>query len=310
MVATIIFKSQFRRVLQYHERKVNRGVAELVHAGNFLEKPSELDLKTKLSRFEERLELNSRAKFVTIHILLGWNPKDLEKISGLADIAIVEEYMKRIRLDEQPYLVYRHYDSAHPHMHVVTNTIRPDGSRINEWGLMASWFICRDLERKWGLVITEKRQRAAENVKEKRASNARFDGKMPIAVRISSAIDSVIDQYKYGSLEEFNAILRDYRVRATRGRENSKLYQLRGLLYEGQDDNGKFRAPIKASFFDSQPTLAKLEKRFRENEASLEPESLRIRNSVDWVLVRPPASVEGFIRAMEKERVQVSFAAL
>ena len=37
--------------------------------------------------------------------------------------AIAETYMKAIGFEKQPYLVYRHYDAGHPHIHIVSTNI-------------------------------------------------------------------------------------------------------------------------------------------------------------------------------------------
>jgi hypothetical protein len=50
--------------------------------------------------------------------------------------------MERIGFGRQPYLVYRHFDADHPHIHIVTNTIRADSAngwmsyseKVKEWG--------------------------------------------------------------------------------------------------------------------------------------------------------------------------------
>ena len=44
--------------------------------------------------------------------------------------AIADRYV-RPQMEDQPYLVYRHEDANHPHIHIVSSLIRPDGSRID-----------------------------------------------------------------------------------------------------------------------------------------------------------------------------------
>jgi uncharacterized protein YijF (DUF1287 family) len=39
--------------------------------------------------------------------------------------------MEKIGFGEQPYLIYKHEDAGHPHIHIVSTTIKADGSRIN-----------------------------------------------------------------------------------------------------------------------------------------------------------------------------------
>ncbi len=54
---------------------------------------------------------------------------------------------------------------------------------------------------------------------------------------------------------------------ADRGKEDSKMYEKRGLVYTALDDTGnKIGTPIKASDFYSKPTLKYLEEKFILNE--------------------------------------------
>src|SRR5579862_4348335 len=314
MVAKINSVRGIKIILRYHEEKVVRGVAELISAGNFLENPAELDQQAKISRFTERMQLNERTKNATLHVSLNWDPKDLEKISGKGLSTIAGEYMKKIGFEKQPYLVYRHDDAEHPHVHIVSTFISRDGSRIRDsWiGRRLSRPACREFERVLGLVSTEQRRltpeqaqeagRETENLKRNHFRKSTSGG-------IRDVLDRVIDQYAYGSLDELNAVLRAYRVRAIACSEKSRTSQRRGLVYARLNEHGmESHMRVKSSSFDSRPTLEKLERRFKENESSLIRDSIRIRNAVDWVLVRPPATTEAFRRAMEKERVGVFFA--
>ncbi|HEY4111567.1 relaxase/mobilization nuclease domain-containing protein [Puia sp.] len=36
-----------------------------------------------------------------------------------------------LKMESHPYLVYRHNDANHPHIHIVSSLIRPDGNRVN-----------------------------------------------------------------------------------------------------------------------------------------------------------------------------------
>ena len=63
------------------------------------------------------------------HATLNFNPSD--NLSNEKMIAIADRYMEGLKMEQQPYLVYRHDDAEHPHVHIVSSLIRADGSRIN-----------------------------------------------------------------------------------------------------------------------------------------------------------------------------------
>ena len=68
-----------------------------------------------------------------MHISLNFDASDKLSQNELKEIA--DKYVKEIGFGEQPYLVYQHHDSGHPHIHIVTTNIRNDGSRIG----LQSW---------------------------------------------------------------------------------------------------------------------------------------------------------------------------
>ena len=80
---------------------------------------------------------------------------------------------------------------------------------------------------------------------------------------ISNVVGAVFSQYKFTSLPEFNAALKQFNVIADRGKEEGRIYKNRGLVYRILDaDGNKVGVPIKASSIGCKPTLDNLEKKF------------------------------------------------
>ncbi|MGL1166852.1 hypothetical protein ACSTKZ_25270, partial [Vibrio parahaemolyticus] len=83
---------------------------------------------------------------------------------------------------------------------------------------------------------------------------------------ISNVVGSVFSSYKFCSLPEFNAALKQFNVIADRGKEEGRIYKNRGLVYRVLDSDGnKMGVPIKASSIGCKPTLDNLEKKFTAN---------------------------------------------
>src|ERR1700761_9485121 len=128
MVPVIDTSESLSDVLYYNENKVKIGVAELIHASGFLQEKEDLNVYDKLNRFQKLNELNERVKKNTLHVSLNFHPEDQlsqDQLSQIADI-----YMAHIGYANQPYLVYQHFDSGHPHVHIVSSLIQPNGIRI------------------------------------------------------------------------------------------------------------------------------------------------------------------------------------
>ena len=84
---------------------------------------------------------------------------------------------------------------------------------------------------------------------------------------INTVLNYVLNEFKYSSLPELNAVLNLYNVHADRGSEESRVFKNKELLYKILDQNSKpIGVPLKASVFYSRPTLKFLEEKFRVNE--------------------------------------------
>lgn len=309
MVAQITIPKSIKRALNYNEQKVQKGDAELIHAGNYLKLPEEMNFKDKLQRFENLIALNDRAQTKAIHISLNFHPSEKEKLSKELLTTLADEYMERIGFGNQPYLVYQHNDVIHPHVHIVSTLIKEDGSRINthHLGKDVSDPARKEMEIKYDLISSNKKEQEQSQEKERVVDAQKVQyGKSETRRSIINVLDNVIDQYKYTSLAELNAVLKLYNVMADRGQENGRIYKNRGLNYRVLDKDGqKAGVPIKASSIYSKPTLDNLEKKFAENEQRREPDKKHLKNVIDWELQKSPRSLDEFIKALAKEQVSV-----
>lgn len=308
MVPQITHPHSLKRTLNYNEQKMQKGQAALILAGNFLQNPEELNFSEKLNRFEKLMELNDRAKTKTIHISLNFHPDDTSKLTREFLQQVSAEYMQKLGFGNQPYLVYQHHDAGHPHVHIVSTLIRDDGSRINthKLGKDMSEPIRKEMEKKYGLVKADKKEFDKEQSLQVINAKRVVYGKSETKRSITNVLDNVIDQYKYTSLHELNAVLKQFNVMADRGNPAGRIYKTHGLTYHVLDENGKkIGVPIKASAIYSKPTLQQLEKRFVENEKRREPEMKHLKNIIDWALQKNIRSLEDFVKALGKDRVAV-----
>ena len=217
--------------------------------------------------------------------------------------------MQRIGFGNQPYLVYRHFDSGHPHIHIVSIKIRSDGSRIDTQniGRNQSETARKEMEIYYNLQKAEdSKYRQINKLKRDSVQKVQF-GKTETKRAITNVLDAVINNYRFTSLAELNAVLKQYNVTADRGSENSRVYQTRGLAYRIVDEQGnKAGVPIKASDFYNKPTLTFLEEKFKLNETARIPYKVRVKNAVDLALIRQPqVSLENLIKALEKQGIDM-----
>jgi hypothetical protein len=287
MVAIIKTGHSIHRILNYNENKVQQGVAECIGAGNYPVDIEKMVFTIKLNRLLKQADLNENVKRNSVHISLNFDVTE-KGISKEKLMEIAESYMDKIGFREQPYLVYQHHDAGHPHIHIISLKVRDDGSRIDmqNIGRNQSEKARKEIEIVHGLVPAEKHKKEKELVaKPVDASKVEY-GRTETKRAITNVLDKVIQNYKYTSLPELNAVLQQYNVAADIGSEDSRIFQNRGLVYRILDEGGnKVGVPIKASDFYSNPTLKFLEERFIPNEKARTPHKSRIKNVVDIALL-------------------------
>jgi Relaxase/Mobilisation nuclease domain len=306
MFADLKFPRNFRTPLQYNEEKVSKGKAVLIGAENFLKDHDQLSMQDKIERFHQRSSLNETWTDNATHISLNFGKT--EELSDQKLLIIATRYMNAMGFDNQPYLTYRHHDAGHTHLHVVATDIRSDGSKINlgPLGLQRSNQLCTEFEREFYLQ---------ENRKAAREEQAQFSvlhahkvvyGEPGLKRAVSDVLNAVVDHYAYTSLEELNAILREYNVRANPGGEDSRLREVRGLLYHALDDNGKkIGKPLKASAFLLKPTLDRLEEKFSLNQSLREPFKDRLHTAIEWSFAGEAPDWTRFRERMEREGISI-----
>jgi hypothetical protein len=290
MVARINTSNSLNMALNYNEQKVKQKKAECIMAVNYPKDLNDLNFYTKLSRLKKLASLNENTKRNSLHISLNFHPSEKLGRDKLAQIATT--YMNKIGFGKQPYLVYEHSDAGHPHIHIITTNIQADGKRIELHNI--------------GRNQSEKARKEITETKESNSQRIQY-GKSETKRAITNVLDTVIDQYKFTSLQELNAVLRLYNITADRGNTGSRIFEKKGLVYRILNEKGnKIGVPIKASLIYSKPTLKYLEKKFIENEISRQEYKKRLKNTIDWSFLKKPAQpLASLIESLSKEKIHV-----
>jgi hypothetical protein len=304
MVAKITIPKSIEAALNYNEKKVQKGTAQCLYAGNYLNDANKMNFHQKLDGFEMNNRLNKMATTKTLHVSLNFDPS--EKLSENKLVEIASVYMDKIGFGEQPFLIYKHEDAGHPHIHIVSTTIKNDGSRINTHniGRNQSEKARKEIEQAYGLVRAERQQQIIKpGIKAVDAEKAVY-GISETKRSISNVVSAVFSQYKFSSLPEFNAALKQFNVVADRGKEEGRIYKNRGLIYRILDAQGnKVGVPIKASAIGCKPILDNLEKKFRINEPTKESLKQRTKNAIDDCLQTSPANMNSLVAALRQKQI-------
>jgi len=304
VVANITIPHSLIETLNYNEKKVQKGAAQCIGERNCLLDHDNMNFYQKLAQFENRNVLNDRAATKTLHVSLNFDPSEKIPIAQLVDIA--ETYMQKIGFGGQPYLIYQHHDAGHPHMHIVSTTIKEDGSRINTHniGRNQSEKARKEIESDFNLVKAENQKRQYPNeIKPVDAEKVQY-GKSETKRSITNVLNAVVTKYNYTSLPELNAILKQFNVMADRGQEDGIMFKNKGLLYRILNNEGiAIGVPIKASSINNKPTLEKLETHFEKNKTTRDTFKQKLKTILDEALQQNPGSIAQLKQTLSTKQV-------
>jgi len=294
--------------VRYNERKVEKGVADLILASDFPKDAEALSLQDKTGYLKALASGNTWVKRNCVHISLNFSPDDLLDQDKLREIA--QTYMAKVGFGDQPFLVYQHYDAAHPHLHIVTTNINAAGERISlhNIGKLKSEPARKEIEQSFGLIPAEGRKTKDSGLKPLNPEILEY-GKPELKAAMSNIIAEVVRSYKFSNLSEFNAVLGLFNMAVDRGREGTRLYETGGLIYTAIDKDGeRVGVPIKASAFYRKPTLKNLEKRFTTNNTARQAYGQRLGVIIDRALRSEKCTSRAwFKKELQKAGISVVF---
>jgi hypothetical protein len=161
---------------------------------------------------------------------------------------------------ERPFLAYtleKRIELAKQLIQEGQLTLDFIGKRIDTFniGRKQSEKAKKELELKYDLVRAKGRQLQNELFPVKPLPQKINYGKSELRRSITNILDAVLPYYKFTSLPELNAILKQYNIMADPCREGSRTYKHHGLFYRAIDEKGnKIGVPIKASLIYNKPT--------------------------------------------------------
>jgi hypothetical protein len=158
MIAKIVQGQGFRGVIGYVLEKEK---ASLLYAEGVRLKDKESIVKS----FIAQQKLNPKIAKPVAHISLDFSVQDKSRLTDPFMVGMAQEYMGKMGYRDTQYIIVRHHDTDHPHIHIVINRIDNNGKRISDQNeRLRNTRVCMELTKKYGLYIAS----GKENVKEHR----------------------------------------------------------------------------------------------------------------------------------------------
>ena len=114
--------------------------------------------------FIDQTELNPRVSKVVGHISLSFSVQDSSKLSNEWMVKVAREYMEKMGIKDTQYIIGRHFDKEHPHVHIAFNRIDNNGKTISDRNdRFRSEKICKELTAKYGLYFAGGKEKVKEH---------------------------------------------------------------------------------------------------------------------------------------------------
>jgi len=161
MVIVIHQTTSTENAFLYNEKKVEQKAATFFHSRNTKAiNPFFYDKKHRLKEFADIEKINSRVKNKCLHISVNPSAEDYLKLGDKTIRIEIDEFMKHMGYENQPYFVYKHKDLERTHFHIVSTRIdRQTGKKIkdNYERQKAQKFI-QELEQKYQLTNSQSKE--------------------------------------------------------------------------------------------------------------------------------------------------------
>lgn len=138
-------------------------------------------------------------------------------------LKISEEYMDKMGYGEQPYVVVRHNDTKHEHVHIITTTVKEDGKVLGIFNSHRRSMATRQyLEKKYGLspapTTKQKRQLPIHRLPELQFG---MDVTQGTKYYLQDVLNGINQKYKIRSFEELARLVKPYHIEVKQTKNES-----------------------------------------------------------------------------------------
>lgn len=252
MTAKILMRQSFSRTTNYVFKD---GRSEVIASRGIMD----TDPLSAASSFNIQAMLHPGVKRPVGHICISFHPDDAPMLTNDLMVELCEVWMKGMGIADTQYLLVRHYDTKHPHMHLVFN-------RIDDYGKLISdkmWYVrnervCKEIKLRYGLTFSPGKQ--SVNLDRLRTSDRR---RYQMYIDIKSALGAA------RSFTEFQVLLMKIGITVSI-KKSSKTDQAQGIIFTRDNYS------VKGSKLDRSLGLGKIAKHFEKIRQAEQRETQRL----------------------------------
>ena len=295
MIPKIIPGKSFGGLVGYNEKKVAKGMAELIGIENI---PLPNVIKQTL---EQVASFNPLCQTPTFHVSLSFPPNE-RTLDNATLQAIANEFIHGMGYQDNPYAIYRHYDTDNQHIHIVSTRIDWNGKRVSDFQeRRKAGKLATEIERKYGLIVVERNKKSKKETQARRIKPGPAD-KANARQHIINAIATCLEMKNITSIGNFVGRLKDYSV-------GMRISEKKAVCYFIVDENGRQATPaVSASAIPFKPTYRRLGNVIGRNKKLITLRRNELKQKFNWLHNYSAVRQETFDKFLSDNHLKIKYA--
>ena len=122
------------------------------------------DKESIIQNFITQSKMRPNISKPVAHISLNFSAQDKSRLTDKFMVDVAQDYMAKMGYENTQYIVVRHFDTQHPHLHLIINRINNNGKRISDKNeKLRSTKLCLELTKKYELYLAEGKEKVNEH---------------------------------------------------------------------------------------------------------------------------------------------------
>lgn len=253
MIAKIIYGQTCTGTLNYVFGK--EGMQVLGYGNTFSQNISPKFFGSVLYFQGQRNATKNRYAHISLNLPHG------EHLDDRTFYKISEEYMENMGFGNQPFVVVRHNDTKHEHVHIVTTTVKEDGKVLGIYNShKRSMAIRKHLEKKYGLTPAPTKKQTSQlpiyRLPEKQFG---MEAEKGTKYYLQDVLNSINQKYRVRSFDELARLVKRYHIEVRQTKSETGRI---GVAYGLNNQNGYKTRLINGSEVHRNLSGPKLQKVF------------------------------------------------
>ena len=257
MIARILYRNNVQGVLDYVSGKSQSTI--LGFQNTYSDKDTDMKFFGRvLYHLGNRHDSEKRYAHISLNLPRG------EHLNDTDFFELSKNYMNHMGYGEQPYVVIRHHDTKHEHVHIVSSTIKEDCLQMNlSNDIRRSIAIQKYLEKEFGLSPSPDTKQTKELPKYEMPEfrNRDING---VRFYIQDIVNIALQKYKVRSFTELAGYLKDHHIELRTIERNGRI----GVSYGVAIKDGYKSRFINGYTVHPQLSGPKLQMVFEQNQSS------------------------------------------